>query len=651
MTATRKPIIYQLVIRYFGNTNLTNAWAGAMEVNGCGKFNDITSAAIDSLRQLGITHIWLTGCLRQATLTAYPQLGLPADDPDIVKGRAGSFYAVRDYFDVCPDYAKDPAARIDEFEALVTRIHAAGLKVLIDFVPNHVGRSYSSAIRPDLNFGVGDDQTQFFSPANCFFYLVDPPGQQLRLSHPAHWQPAGVTFDGRFEPEDGGPGRVPKATGNAWKDGSTSQPSENDWYEAVKLNYGFNYHDETGHYSPPPRTWLLMDEVLTFWQSKGVDGFRCDMAQLVPREAWSYLIRRARQPDRDPSVFFLAEAYVGSSPYDPVKSVSELLDAGFDAVYHDNSYNRLTGIYSGRTDPQAYDDEMKSLSARERQSAVEYLENHDKPRVAAAIGNGGFGSAGANYQLAPLQFLYSNGPALILNGQEIGESGDGFEGFSADDGRTTFFDYWCMPEFSKWVNGHAYDGGLLSPAQTRLRRFFADLISLCQDASVRANGYWSLKYFNRSSQFADCPDDLYTFARFESGSGRMLLILTNFRPGATSGRIRIPPELSAAAKLPQTVSMQLVFNRGGACKIPAVNTTRDQLATAGFAVLLSNQETQVYLIHYSHLQNSESRNESMRENAVLEAVNQSGSVYVNRPQSENPGLTRFAERRKVRKTK
>ena len=501
-----------------------------MLVNGCGKFADVDETALDSLKQLGATHIWLTGCLRQATLTAYPELGLTADDPDIVKGLAGSFYAVTDYFDVCPDYAQQSSNRMQEFEALVGRVHAAGMNVLIDFVPNHVARSYNSVIRPGISFGADDDQTKFFSPDNNFFYLVDPPGQQLRLSHPSSWQPEGVTFDGRFEPEI-----IPKATGDASKYWSTPNPKETDWYEAVKLNYGFNYADESGHYDPLPRTWLMMDQILAYWQSKGVDGFRCDMAHLIPKQAWVHLISNARAGDRDPGVYFLAEAYVGTSPFDPIKSLDELLDAGFDAVYHDNSFNRLTELYRGGTQ-EAYDAEMRSLSARQRQCAVEYLENHDKPRVAAPIDRNGFGSARANYQLAPLQFLYSSGPILLLNGQEVGEPGAGAEGFSGDDGRTTFFDYWCMPEFAKWVNGRTYDGGLLSDEQRHLRHFFGDLFSLCQHEAAQGSGYWGLKYFNRSSRFADCPDDLYTFARFRDGSGQLLLVVANFRPDAPSTR-------------------------------------------------------------------------------------------------------------------
>lgn len=572
-----KPVIYQLVVRYFGNTNTTNARDGSLQMNGCGKFDDVSDVALAALRDFGVTHVWLTGCLRHATLTAYPELGLAADDPDVVKGIAGSFYAVRDYFDVSPDYAREPANRMAEFEALLARVHAAGLKALIDFVPNHVARSYASLARPELDFGHDDDQSHFFDPANHFFYLQDPPGGPLELAHPSEWQPAGFTFDGRFAREDGSPGHCARATGDV----TTHTPPHDSWYEAVKLNYGWNHIDRSGRYDPRPKTWQTMDEIIAFWQSKGVDGFRCDMAHLVPPEAWSFLLGRAKQ--RDAATLFIAEGYFWSSE-NPVRTRAQLLDCGFDAVYHDESYDRLAEIYRGAP-LDGYDREMLALGARERAGAVEYLENHDESRVAASVANGGFGSAAANYQLAPLQMLYGSGPVIVLNGQETGEPGDGIEGFHRRIGRTTFFDYWCMPEFARWVNGHRYDGALLSPEQRVLRRFLGDLLRLCQDAAVRGSGYWGLRYANRD-------DGLYSFARYEPGSGRLLVVAANFRPGASlETRIQIPPDLARAAAVPPNAHVRLILDRNG-----AADDDRGPFGGDSFPVTLGDQEAHVYAI-------------------------------------------------------
>jgi len=590
MPVQQKPVIYQLVVRYFGNTNTTNKVNGHIDVNGCGKFVDINAAALSSLKELGVTHIWLTGVLRQATLTSYDQHGLPADNPNIVKGFAGSFYAVRDYFDVCPDYAVDPVKRLSEFEALVARIHDAGMKAIIDLVPNHVARSYQSVVRPELSFGAHDDQSIFFTPSNHFFYLVDPPGQPLRLTNPG-WYPEGVEFDGHFPPEDGTPGHVPKASGDA----ITQTPPATSWYEVVKLNYGYNLTNQTGYYDPIPLTWEGIDQILAFWQSKGVDGFRCDMAHLVPAEAWTYLIGRARSAERDPDAYFLAEAYPRPDGDEPVKDRDRLIDAGFDALYHANSFHCLRHVYRGWQGVDDYHYVMNDLSERERSCSAQYLENHDEVRVAAAVDDNGCGWMEANYHVAPLQYLYSNGPLIMLNGQEVGEAGSGHEGFHQTSGRSTFFDYWCMPEFVKWVNGHAYDGGGgLSDDQQALRRYFGDLFALCQDPAVRGGGYWGLRYYNRRDRFDDCANSIYSFARFDGG--RLMLIVSNFDTSPCSGVARLPQELIAAAHLPENVRVRLVLDQHGKRDDLVLETASLALAITGIPIKFADRSTSVYVV-------------------------------------------------------
>jgi glycosidase len=603
MSSTAKSVIYQLVVRYFGNVNTTNQRDGTLAVNGCGQFADVNTVALAAIKGLGATHVWLTGCLRQATLTAYPMLGLPADDPDVAKGIAGSFYAVRDYFDVAPDYANDPANRLDEFDALVARVHAAGLKVVIDLVPNHVARGYHSVVKPALDFGTGDETTKFFARDNHYFYLVDPPHQALRLSRPPHWNPAGFVFDGAFPPEDGGPGRPPKASGDNC---FFANPSKDNWYETVKLNYGFNFADGTSDFSTRPRSWDVVDQIIAYWQARGVNGFRCDMAYYVPRKAWEFLIGNAR--GRDPDVFFLAEAYPNNDRAIPIHDLNELIAAGFDAFYGSGPYEALKRIYQGFGSQDDYSGQVGSLSTAERPHRLFYLENHDERRIASPVvawrdghgvgsGDSGFGSPDAGYQLGPLQFLAGSGPVLLFNGQEVGEPGAGFEGFSTDDGRTTAFDYWCMPEFVRWVNGHAYDGGGLSAPQKSLRKFYADLLALCQDPAVRGAGYWGLKYFNRSSVFGDCPDDLYSFARFQDGSGRLLVVVANFRPNSdTSGTLRIPGPLADAAGLIDPLKVRLLLDRSGTRDLTVATTTRNGLALGGFPTTVPNQSALVYAI-------------------------------------------------------
>ncbi len=538
-----RPVIYQLMVRTFGNTNETRKPNGTIAENSCGKFADITTAALDSLRETGFTHLWLTGVLEQASGTAYPNR--PADDPDILKGIAGSPYAIRDYFDVCPDYAVDPDRRLDEFKALLDRCKSHGFKVIIDFVPNHVARSYQSDVRPDLSFGTGDDRGVFFSRDNHFFYLQSGhPGGGPPLKLPT----AGRTgCDGRFEPESDC-GRV---TGNnvvSW------EPSIHDWYETVKLNYGHDFTTgrDTSHLpgtdaSPAvvPKTWRTMDEMLAHWQRMGVDGFRADMAHMIPMEFWRWVVKRCRS--RDPEVFFCAEAYDN----DPAKLteghvLDELLEAGFDAVYDDPAYDVLEGLYdSGKW---ANDLDPLTFTGKRFHRSLRYAENHDEVRLANPGEWGGLGMK-VGKPVSAVLFTTGRGPIMLYHGQEVGEPAVGAEGFCGDNARTTIFDYWSMPEFVKWVNGGKFDGGRLSLEQKSLREWYGKLIHATKAHAFTDGEFYGLNHANNENpDFGRVGDEsisghwLYAFLRRDGKSGQAFLVVANFHGSETlrGVRIRIP---------------------------------------------------------------------------------------------------------------
>lgn len=541
----QRPVIYQLMVRTFGNTNETRKFNGTLAENGCGRFADINDAALSSLRDMGFNHVWLTGVLEQASGTSHP--GRPADDPDILKGTAGSPYAIKDYFDVCPDYAVDPAKRLDEFKHLLERCRRHGLKVLIDFVPNHVARSYQSDVRPDLSFGVHDDTTVFFHRDNHFFHLQPHhPGGGPPLRLPTQGKPG---CDGRFEPE----ASVGRVTGNnvvSWS------PSIHDWYETVKLNYGhdFTRGRDTSHLprsgTPPeevPRTWRTMDEVLAYWQNLGVDGFRVDMAHMVPMEFWRWVVNRCRS--RNPGVFFTAEAYDN----DPAKLtdghvLDALLEAGFDAVYDDPSYDILEGIYDDGK--WANDLDPLTFTGDRFHKSLRYAENHDEVRLANPKVWGGHGMK-VGIPASAVLFAMGRGPLMLYHGQEVGEPAIGAEGFGGDDGRTSIFDYGSMPEFVKWVNGGRYDGGRLSQAQKNLRAWYGRLMGAVNDPAFTRGDFYGLNHFNKPNpSFGRVGDEsvsghwLYAFLRHDAKSGRAFLVVANFHPTETlrGVRIRIPDD-------------------------------------------------------------------------------------------------------------
>lgn len=606
---TSKIRIYQFLPRHFGNTNETRKPNGSLAENGCGKFSDLNPLALAALKDMGITHLWPTGVLQQATATDYSSIGEPADDPDLLKGLAGSPYAIRDYFDVSPDYADDPANRLKEFRAMISRTHEAGLKVLMDFVPNHVARSYHSSIRPDLSFGANDDRTKFFAPDNNFFWLKpDAKGPPLRLpTVDASGQPssptckvAGLPCDGLYEPEAKN-GRV---TGNnlaSW------QPDAGSWYETVKLNYGYDFSDpskSTRAYPhgdkpnlPIPDTWGKMDEIIAYWQEFGVDGFRVDMAHMVPPEFWQWLISRAHA--RNPQVFFMAEAYND----DPAKVPSgdplvaevgggnvmfDLLNAGFDAVYDDATYDKLKDVY----DHNAWANDLDALRPHPLvfDNSLRYAENHDEVRLA---GKGNWANTGAavGRPVTALLFARSRGPVMLYSGQEVGEPADGAEGFGGDDARTSIFDYWSMPEFTKWVNGGAFDGGRLSAEQKDLRDFYARLTKLTNEPAFRNGNFLPLNPANiENPQYGRLPGEqasghwLYSFLRADPSTGQKFLVVINLHPRESLENIRIllPPEASMFLSLKDADTLRLTDKLSN---LPALETTAANWKSKGLSNL------------------------------------------------------------------
>ena len=544
-SSTSRIRIYQLLPRLFGNVNETRRPHGTLAENGVGKFEDINDAALGALRAMGFTHLWLTGVLRQATATDYAALGLPADDPDLLKGLAGSPFAIKDCYDVCPDYAVEPTERLAEFRALLGRVRAAGLRVVIDFVANHLARSHHSVVQPDADFGAADDRGKFFDPQNNFFYLQPDSsggGPPLRLPTVRDGQPVSPTCrvlggcDGLFDGErDHG-----KATGNnvaSWA------PGPHDWYETIKLNYGYDFTTGAREYptadqpgKPVPDTWRKMDRVLAHWQALGVDGFRCDMAHLVPPEFWAWAIGHARARQGD--ALFLAEAYDNDPMKVPGGNVlTALLAAGFDAVYDDPSYKVLKGIYDGPKWANDLDAVVGDDTLFHR--ALRYAENHDEVRLAGAGQWGGVGLE-VGRAVSAILFGLSRGPVLVYSGQEVGEPAHGAEGFGGDGARTTIFDYWSMPELAKWVNGHRYDGGRLSPAQKKLREFYARLLALVGDPAFRDGACFRLNYANHTNErFGRVGGEttgghwVYAYLRFDPASGQRFLVLANLHPRET----------------------------------------------------------------------------------------------------------------------
>lgn len=501
-----RPVIYQLFVRLFANKNFTNKLDGDMETNGCGKFDNISLRALTQIKDMGFTHIWFTGVVEHSTTTSVE--GRQGDPSCVVKGKAGSPYAISDYYDVNATMALDATHRMAEFEALVDRTHEAGLKVIIDFVPNHLARTYASDRKPSEvdDFGVFDDRQKPFDQANNFYYL---PHQSLQLpTKPCHYTETPA-----------------RATGN---DCFTATPTLNDWYETVKLNYGVDYqNNRQEHFDPVPNTWLKMNHILRFWAGKKVDGFRCDMAAMVPVAFWKQAIASAKL--EFPKLLFIAEIY------EPHLYHTFAQDGGFDYLYDKvGLYDTLRAVITRQAPASLISNCWRSLEGI-ADKMLNFIENHDEQRIASLHFAG---SPLPGIPAMAVAAFINRGAVLVYNGQELGEDGSQPKGFSGDDGRTSIFDYGCMPLIHHWANDGAWDDAKLSKAELDLRKRYRFILNLINRyKSFQSGGFYDLMWVNH--QGIGFPDNhVYAFLRYQGNE--VMMVVANFSPDVRQLHIRIP---------------------------------------------------------------------------------------------------------------
>ena len=461
--------IYQLFVRLFGNKQTELRFNGSKAENGCGTFNDIDDRALNAIKDLGITHIWLTGILEHASEST-------GTHPDITKGRAGSPYAVTDYRAVDPDLGT-----MADFEQLVMRIHSHGMKVIIDFIPNHLARQNKGF--DACNFYYCEGQA-FVSPRKA----VEPFYEEF---------PAKATGNNVFAPN----------------------PSLNDWYDTVKLNY--DCHD----------TWEKMLSILKFWCAKQVDGFRVDMAEMVPVAFWQWAIAELR---KDYQPLMIAEIYQPAL-YDP------FLEAGFDYLYDKvGLYNTLENILCHGHEAKEITQVWKDLHDLDPHM-LRFMENHDEKRLASShfVGN-----AFAALPAVALSALMNTGPFMVYNGQESGEEANGEVGYSGDDGRTSIFDYCHMPQHQKWMNGGQFDGGGFDEAQKKLFGYYRNLLHFRTEHSAIGKGkFYDLMWCNPWYSNFD-PQFVYAFLRYTE-TERLLVVVNFNRSEARDVEVKIPHDALA----------------------------------------------------------------------------------------------------------
>ena len=507
---TDKVIIYQVFTRLFGNRNTTRKECGTIAENGSGKFNDFDSKTLKTIKKLGVSHIWYTGVIRHATQTNYSQYGIPSQSATVVKGKAGSPYAICDYYDVDPDLAVNVEKRMDEFDKLVVRTHKAGLKVMIDFVPNHVAREYKSICKPEgiEDLGANDDKSQGFCPQNNFYYC---PG--------CHFEPS---FDkGDY---DEYPAR---ATGN---DHFDNHPGINDWYETVKLNYGVDYWTRFGHFSPVPDTWDKMVEILLFWASKGIDGFRCDMAEMVPAAFWDYATAKVKT--QYPHIVFMGEVY-NPSEY------RNYINSGFDWMYDKvGMYDAMRAVICGQAPAHILTGAWQSVDDI-KEHMVYFLENHDEQRIASDFFAG---SAIKGLPGMVASVLMKSSPFMLYAAEEYGEKGMDKEGFSGKDGRTTIFDYWSVDTLCR------AEADALNEEERLVFAVHEKTLQIARKEKAVDGDFYDLMYVNPSSENFNNEKQ---FAFLRKKDNELLIVVVNFDDMDVNIQVRIPSHAFEYLSIPE----------------------------------------------------------------------------------------------------
>lgn len=520
----KKIIIYQVLPRLFGNNNDHCQYNGDIGTNGCGKMNDFTEEVLTDIKELGITHIWYTGIIEHATQTDYSRYGIKRDHPAVVKGKAGSPYAIKDYYDVDPDLAVNITQRMQEFHNLVERTHHMGLKMIIDFIPNHVARQYHSDAKPKdvIDLGEEDNTSLAFSPNNNFYYIPE------------------TRFYGQFDltadankPYNEFPA---KATGNNRFD---ANPNISDWYETIKLNYGIDYiHGESHHFSPIPDTWKKMCDILIYWAKKNIDGFRCDMAEMVPVEFWEWAIPKVKAIN--PQIIFIAEVY---NP----KLYKDYIEHGkFDYLYDKvGLYDTLHHVICGYGSASSISYCWQNLGGIENKM-VNFLENHDEQRIASDL------FCGDPWRAIPAIIVaacMNTNPFMIYFGQELGEMGMDSEGFSGRNGRTSIFDYWSLQSLRMWRFWKETGKTESIEKQIRLRDFYKTILTLCNKEKAISEGvFFDLTYANLNGwKF----NEYKQFAFMRKHGNDLLFIVVNFDSQPIDVAVNIPSHAFDFLNIPQ----------------------------------------------------------------------------------------------------
>lgn len=318
---------------------------------------------------------------------------------------------------------------------------------------------------------------------------------------------------------------------------------DGDWSDTVKLNYGNK------------DTWQKMLDILLFWGKKGVDGFRCDMVELVPTVFWEWCIPQVKA--KYPSIIFIAEVYQPSN-------YNEYLYRGnFDYLYDKSGfYDTLRSILTQGHPACSLTYQWQKLGDLQPHM-LNFMENHDEQRLASD-----FFMKDPHKALAAVfvSLHFNTAPFMLYFGQEFGERGMDIEGFSGLDGKTSIFDFWSLSCIRRWKMG--IDTGeetryLTNDEAGLLRIYRIMLHNAVNDPVFSIGKTFDLEYANLYSCDFD-PNKQFAFLRFHEK--RLYLCVANFSDTDVNLKICIPKHafeyfgIAETKKLSSSVPRGVVVN-------------------------------------------------------------------------------------------
>jgi glycosidase len=258
---------------------------------------------------------------------------------------------------------------------------------------------------------------------------------------------------------------------------------------------------------------------LLFWAKKGVDGFRCDMAEMVPAAFWSWAIDKVKFLNQE--IIFVGEVY------DP-NQYRNYLNSGFDYLYDKvGMYDTMRSVICN-TGSASYITGAWQATDDIKDHMLYFLENHDEQRIASD-----FFAASARKGIPGLvaSVLMQSNPFMLYAGEEYGERGMDAEGFSGVDGRTTIFDYWSIGTLCRAANG------ALTPEEQEIYDTHLKVLQIARNEKAIDGDFYDLMYVNPASEVFDSYNQ-YAFLRKKDNV--TLLIVCNFSDAQAEVSVKTP---------------------------------------------------------------------------------------------------------------